>query len=80
MLEDEAEWMLPAIEETLEDNIESEVHAYLSGRTTAVTAAEIFLVPFMTEDLRDWIDEVRILSRVQVFAMAVEDGRWVCTD
>jgi hypothetical protein len=41
-----------------------------------VTAAEIFLVSFMAEDWREWIDEVRILSHV--FAMVVEDERWVC--
>ena len=69
MLEDVAEWMLPAMEDTLEDNVDSVlVRASLRGRTTAVTAAEIFLVPFVADDLRDLIDGVRFLSRI--FAMA----------
>jgi hypothetical protein len=55
MLEDDVEQMLLAIEDTLEDNVDSEVRACLRGRTTAETAAESFLVPFVIEDLKDLI-------------------------
>ncbi len=66
MLKDKVEWMLPATEDTLE-GVDCEVHAHLIGWTTA---AEIFLVPFVAEDLT-------ALTESRIFAMAVENGRWV---
>jgi len=45
MLEDE--WMLSAMDVTLDDKDINEVCTHLSGQ---MTAAEIFLAPFMGED------------------------------
>jgi len=61
-LEGDAERMLPATEDTLGDD--SEVRARLRGRTAAVTAAEIFLEPFVPGIL------------LCDFAMMVEEGNW----
>ena len=76
MLEDE--WMLSAMDVTLDDKDINEVCTHLSGQ---MTAAEIFLAPFMGEDWRDLINEVEVLLvLLWVFTMMAEDGGWMCTE
>jgi len=62
-LKGDTEWMLPATEDTLEDD--SEGRAHLHGQTAVVTATEMLLVPFMPGIL------------LHVFVMTVEEGNWV---
>ncbi len=62
-LEGDTEQMLPAMEDTLEDD--SEVRARLRDQIAVVAGTEVFLVPFM----------LGILSRV--LAMTVKEGNWV---
>jgi len=62
-LKGDTEWMLPATEDTLEDD--SEGHAHLRGQSAVVTATEMLLVPFMPGIL------------LHVFIIMVEERNWV---
>ena len=62
-----AELTLPATGDALGDDVEERTR--LDDRTMALAAAEVFLTPFMPEDLRDLLD-----GAAANFTMAVRES------